>query len=53
MSQFRVYVTPEALAEITDLPGNIRQRIRETIRELANQPQPSRSKKLQFNVPDR
>jgi mRNA interferase RelE/StbE len=53
MSQFRVYVTPEALAEIKDLTGNVRQRIREAIRELAQQPQPPRSKKLQFSNPDR
>lgn len=30
MSPYRVYITPEALAEIKDLPGNIRQRIRQT-----------------------
>lgn len=53
MSQFRVYVTPEALAEIKNLPGNVRQCIRETIRELAKQPQPSYSKQLQFSNPDR
>ena len=53
MSQFRVYVTPEALVEIKDLPGNVRQRVREAVRELARQPQPPRSKQLQFNNPDR
>jgi mRNA interferase RelE/StbE len=53
MSPYRVYVTPEALLEIKDLPDNIRQRIRETIREFAHQPQPPRSRKLQFNVPNR
>jgi len=49
MSQYRVYVTPEALAEIKDLPGNVRQRIRQTIRELATQPHPIQSKQLRIN----
>lgn len=53
MSQFRVYVTPEALIEIKDLPGNVRQRIRQAIRVLSQQPQPANSKQLQFNNPDR
>jgi mRNA-degrading endonuclease RelE of RelBE toxin-antitoxin system len=53
MSQFRVYVTPEALAEIKALPGNVRQRIRQTIRELAHQPQPPRSKQLEVPNMDR
>lgn len=53
MSQSRVYVTPEALAEIKDLPGNVRQRIRQTIKGLAQQPHPAQSKQLQFNNPDR
>lgn len=35
MSQFRVYVTPETMAEIKDLPGNIQQRVCQTIQELA------------------
>jgi mRNA interferase RelE/StbE len=53
MSQYRVYITPEALAEITDLPGNVRQRIRQAIRERANLPDPAQSKRLQFNNTDR
>lgn len=53
MSRFRVYVTPEALAEIKDLPGNVRHRVREAIRELAQQPQSPRSKQLQFSNLDR
>ena len=53
MSQYRVYVTPEALAEIKDLPGNIRQRIRQAIKGLAHQPNFAQSKQLQFNIPDR
>ena len=53
MSQYRVYVTPEALAEIKDLPGNIRQRIRQTVKAFANQPDLAQSKQLQLNDPDR
>jgi uncharacterized membrane protein YoaK (UPF0700 family) len=51
MSQFRVYVTPEALAEIKDLTGNVRQRIREAIRELAQQPHPPRSNNYNSVIP--
>jgi mRNA interferase RelE/StbE len=53
MSPYRVYVTSEALAEIKDLPGNVRQRIRQAIRALADQPQPVQSKQLQFTLVDR
>lgn len=53
MSPYRIYVTPEALAEIKDLPGNIRQRVRQLIRELETQPKPAHSKQLQINDPDR
>lgn len=53
MSAYRVYITPEALAEVKDLPGNIRQRVRESIRSLAKQPRPAHSKALQFNEPER
>ena len=53
MSQYRVFVTPQALAEIRDLPGNIRQRVRQSIRELAHNPHPSQSKPLDFPEPDR
>ncbi len=50
MSQFSVYVTPEALREIKDLPGNVRQRVRRAITELASNPFPPQSKLL--DVPD-
>ena len=53
MSRYRVYITPETLAEINDLPGNIRRRIRQTVKALANHPYPAQSKQLQFNDPDR
>jgi mRNA interferase RelE/StbE len=53
LNQFRIFVTPQALAEIKDTPGNVRQRIRQTINELAKHPYPTHSKQLQFNQPDR
>jgi mRNA interferase RelE/StbE len=53
MKQHRVYITPEALEEIKDLPGNVRQRIRQAIRELAAMPQPAQSKQLQYPDPAR
>lgn len=46
MSRFTVYVTPSALDEIKDLPGNIRQRIKRAISELAENTTPSNSKSL-------
>jgi mRNA interferase RelE/StbE len=50
---YRVYVTPEALAEIKDLPGYIRQRVRKVIREFSDHPKPPRSKQLEYPVPER
>lgn len=53
MSPYRVYVTPEAFEEIKDLPGHIRQRVRQVIREFADHPKPTRSKRLEFPAPER
>jgi len=53
MSRYRIYIKPEALAEIKDLPGNIRPRIRKTVKTLATHPYPTQSKQLKFNDPDR
>lgn len=50
MSPFIVYVTPEALQEIKDLPGNVRQRVKRAIESLALNPYPPQSKAL--NVPE-
>jgi len=46
MSQYAVYVTPYALHEIKGLPGNVRQRVKSAIDELANAPHPPSSKIL-------
>ncbi len=53
MTRYRVYITPQALREVKELPGHIRQRIREAIKALAEQPNPSPSKPLRFEEPDR
>ena len=53
MSQYRLYVTPEALEEIKDLPGNVRQRIRQAVKALAKHPHPAQYKQLAFDDPDR
>jgi mRNA interferase RelE/StbE len=50
VSHYTVYVTPNALDEIKSLPGHIRQRVKRTIRELADNPRPTSGKEL--TVPD-
>jgi mRNA interferase RelE/StbE len=50
VSRYTVYVTRRAGKEIKDLPGNMRQRVRRAIEELADNPLPSTGKKL--NVPE-
>lgn len=46
MSPYKVYTTPRAFNEIKALPGNIRQRVRRAVAELADDPRPSTSKVL-------
>lgn len=46
MSSYTVYINPEAFDSIKELPGNMRQRIRRSIKELAENPRPSDSKML-------
>ncbi|MGB7890856.1 MAG: type II toxin-antitoxin system RelE/ParE family toxin, partial [Microcoleus sp.] len=46
MSNYTVYIRPQAFQEIKSLPGNIRQRVRQAIRNLAENPRPSQSKQL-------
>ena len=46
MSRFTVYVPPDALREIKDLPGHMRQRVRRAVDGLASDPRPSRSTRL-------
>lgn len=50
MSRYTVYVTPETFQTIKELPGNIRQRVRQAIQGLSDNPRPSQSKRL--DLPD-
>lgn len=50
MSKYSVHITPEALSEIKDLPGHMRQRVKRAIDALADNPHPPDSKAL--HVPD-
>jgi mRNA interferase RelE/StbE len=49
MSRYTTFITPTAWDEIKELPGNMRQRVRRAIEDLAAQPEPSNSKRL--NLP--
>ncbi len=49
MSNYTVYITPQAFQEIKSLAGNIRQRVRQAIRNLAENPRPSLSKQLDIS----
>ena len=46
MSQFAVYIVPHEFQSIKKLPGNVRQRIKRAIDELADNPRPPNSKRL-------
>ncbi|MCX6049586.1 MAG: type II toxin-antitoxin system RelE/ParE family toxin [Chloroflexi bacterium] len=46
MSTYNVYVIPQALREIKNVPGNLRQRIIAKIDDLENEPRPPASKEL-------
>ena len=50
MNHYTVYITPRAIAEIKDLPGNIKQRVKREVSLLSDNSRPEHSKKL--NVPD-
>jgi mRNA interferase RelE/StbE len=53
LSQYTVYVIPGAWKEIKSLPGNMRQRVRRTIDDLADNPHPPKSKQLDVSgLPD-
>jgi mRNA interferase RelE/StbE len=49
VSNYTVYITPQAFQEIKTLPGNIRQRVRQAIRNSAENPRPSQSKLLDIS----
>ncbi len=45
---YQIDVSPTVQKTIRRLPGNVRQRIRRTIKNLAQDPRPPRSKELDF-----
>lgn len=48
MSRYRLYVTPRALQEASNLPGHMRQRIKKAVKALADHPRPAGSKELDW-----
>ena len=48
MSRYTVYVTPQALREIKDLPGHMRQQVKRAIGELTDNPRPADSRALEL-----
>lgn len=46
MNRFTVYIVPHEFQSIKKLPGNVRQRIKRAIDELAENPRPTISKRL-------
>jgi mRNA-degrading endonuclease RelE of RelBE toxin-antitoxin system len=44
MRAYQIYVTPQAWAEMKDLPGNMKQRVKRAVEELTKQPKPGHSK---------
>jgi mRNA interferase RelE/StbE len=49
LSEYTVYVTPGALREARGVPGHIRQRVRQAIDGLADNPRPPGSKALEIS----
>jgi mRNA interferase RelE/StbE len=57
MSRYTVYVVPEEFQRIKELPGKVRQHVKKAIRDLAIDPRPADSKRLDLieatrNLPD-
>ncbi|MCI0380102.1 MAG: type II toxin-antitoxin system RelE/ParE family toxin [Gemmataceae bacterium] len=50
MRRYKVFVTPEALKEIKNLPGHIRQRVRRAVKGFTQNARPAKSKAL--DLPD-
>jgi mRNA interferase RelE/StbE len=46
VSLYTIYITPDTFQEIKNLPGNIKQRVKQIIRELGDNPRLSNSKIL-------
>ncbi|GIV67817.1 type II toxin-antitoxin system RelE/ParE family toxin [Caldilinea sp.] len=48
MKRYEIYVTPSAWAELQQLPGNVKQRLRKAIDGLTEHPTPPASKRLTY-----
>jgi mRNA interferase RelE/StbE len=48
VSEYTVYVSPAAFKEMKRLPGNVRQRVRRAVDNLADNPHPAKSKALEI-----
>jgi len=46
VSNYTVYIRPQPFQEIKSLPGNMRQRVRQAIGDLGENPRPFQSKQL-------
>jgi mRNA interferase RelE/StbE len=54
VSKYSVYITPAALREIKDLPGNVRQRVKRAVTGLQEEARPAAGKDLDISevMPD-
>lgn len=46
MSKYTIYINPDTHQQIKSLPGNVKQRLKKIIRNLADNPRPSFAKQL-------
>jgi mRNA interferase RelE/StbE len=49
MNHYTVYTKPDVFRDIKTLPGNIRQRVKRAIGDLADNPRPYNSKRLKVS----
>jgi mRNA interferase RelE/StbE len=50
MARYNVYIRPQARKEIDHLPGHIRQRVRRAVLALQDDPMPSKSKRMKYDL---
>jgi mRNA-degrading endonuclease RelE of RelBE toxin-antitoxin system len=50
MSKYQIYITPGALQEVQNPPGTMRERVKRAIDLLGDNPYPSLSKELEFDI---
>ncbi len=51
MGKYSVFVQPDAWQAATQLPGNVRQRVKRFIDDLEDDPRPARAKRLETTQP--